>query len=141
MAGYDHVTLKRAQNLRREMTDTERILWAQLRGGRIEGYKFRRQQPIGPYIVDFVCQGARLVVEVDGSQHADSEHDARRDAFLDAKGYRVLRFWNNDVSSNMSGVIDTISLALDPSPTSTRPLRSQVCVSSPSRGEEGEIHV
>ncbi len=112
MAGYEPITLERAKAMRREPTDAERRLWSQLRGGRLAGAKFRRQQPIGPYIADFVCQTHRLIIEVDGSQHADSLHDIRRDAFLTGKGYRLLRFWNNEVLSNMAGVKEAIFAAV-----------------------------
>jgi very-short-patch-repair endonuclease len=111
--GYDEETLKRAKALRREMTQTERELWSCLRAGRLSGHKFRRQQPIGPYIADFVCQEARLVVELDGSQHIDSEHDRRRDAFLGSAGYRVLRFWNSDLAENRQGVLEEILAAVE----------------------------
>jgi very-short-patch-repair endonuclease len=98
----------RAKSMRTEMTDAERTLWMQLRAHRLDGLRFRRQTPIGQYIVDFVCHERRLVVELDGGQHADSQHDARRDRWLESKGYRVLRFWNSDVFQNRDGVLETI---------------------------------
>ena len=94
------------------MTPAERRLWRQLRQQQLAGYRFRRQCPIGPYIVDFVCLQRRLVIEVDGGQHNDSPADARRDALLRQCGFRVLRFWNNDVQSNIDGVVDVIARAL-----------------------------
>jgi very-short-patch-repair endonuclease len=96
------------------------------------GHKFRRQQPIGPFIADFVCQAARLIVELDGSQHLDSAHDQRRDAFLRSRGYRVLRFWNSDLQTNRVGVLEAIlAAASDPLP----PTAPQWAPPSPLKGE------
>ena len=86
--------------MRRAMTREETLLWKHLRGGAL-GVKFRRQHHIGPYIVDFACIPARLVVEVDGSQHAESSYDSRRDRYLRRRGFVVLRFWNEDVWENI----------------------------------------
>ncbi|MBJ7437690.1 MAG: endonuclease domain-containing protein [Sphingopyxis sp.] len=131
-AGYSQQTLQRAKALRRTLTDQEKKLWGALRDRRLGGFKFRKQQPIGPFIADFVCQERRLVVEVDGSQHADSARDAARDAFLNDKSYRVLRFWNNDVTGNLSGVLTAILAALsDPHP----PIAAQWAPPSPLKGE------
>jgi very-short-patch-repair endonuclease len=94
--------------MRSEMTDAERVLWMQLRAHRLDGLRFRRQTPIGRYIVDFVCHECRLIVELDGGQHADSPHDMTRDRWLESKGYRVLRFWNSDVFTNREGVLEAI---------------------------------
>ena len=105
-------SLERARKLRRDMTDAERALWRLLRDRRLEGWRFRRQEPIDHYIVDFVCFEARLVVEVDGGQHANSESDELRDAHLQAQGFRVLRFWNNEVLSNADYVYRAIVAAL-----------------------------
>jgi len=102
-----HPMTARARALRLNMTDAERLLWRRLRAEQL-GVKFRRQTPIGPYIVDFVCIPGSLVVEVDGGQHNGAESDLRRDAFLQRQGYTVLRFWNNDVLSNIEGVLVTI---------------------------------
>jgi very-short-patch-repair endonuclease len=102
-----------ARRLRRDATDAEKALWRYLRNRSAGGGKFRRQQPIGPYIVDFVCLNARLVIEVDGGQHAVTlAADTQRTAFLEKEGYRVLRFWNHDVLANPRGVYDTIERAL-----------------------------
>jgi very-short-patch-repair endonuclease len=99
-----HLT-KLAKQLRREMTDAERILWTHLRAKRLNNLKFRRQQPIGNYIVDFVCLEKRLIIEVDGGQHMeDEEADLKRTQWLNERGYRVIRFWNNEVLKNISGV-------------------------------------
>jgi len=100
---------ERARQLRRNSTDAERKLWAQLRNSQLDGCKFRRQQPIGFYVADFVCERVKLIVELDGGQHADAiEADARRTAYLNQRGYRVRRFWNIDVMSNVEGVVTDI---------------------------------
>jgi very-short-patch-repair endonuclease len=105
---------KRARALRRAMTDAERKLWYALRAHRFEGIGFRRQVPIGPYVADFASHAARLVVEVDGGQHASSAAtDTVRSDWLATRGYRVLRFWNNDVLSNLEGVLAEIGAAID----------------------------
>jgi len=103
-----------ARQLRKNMTDAERAMWRLLRQRQISGLRFRRQVPIDQYIVDFACLEARLVIEVDGGQHFESEADKRRDAYLHGQGFRVLRFWNNDVLSNPDGVhrVITETLAL-----------------------------
>ena len=116
MCGGPSLT-KRSQLLRRAMTEAERALWRELRYDRL-GCRFRRQHPIPPYIVDFACLEAKLVVEADGGQHADSR-DQQRDAYLRRQGWRILRFWNNDVLQNRVGVVLTIAAALagrDPPP-------------------------
>ena len=94
------------------MTDAERKLWFALRDRRFAGFKFRRQVPIGPFIADFVCFEARLVIEVDGGQHADSIQDQRRDRWFAANKFRVMRFWNNEVRSNLEGVMILLAEAL-----------------------------
>ena len=101
----------RARALRATMTDAERVLWRALRRKQLDAMRFRRQQPIGPYVADLYCAAARLVVEVDGGQHAEGA-DATRDAWLAALGYGVLRFWNNDVLGNIEGVIETIRVVV-----------------------------
>jgi very-short-patch-repair endonuclease len=104
-----------ARDLRRDMTEVERVLWHQLRQGQL-GWRFRRQHPIPPYVVDFACIEARLVVECDGGQHArEGEHEAR-DQRLRRQGWRVLRFWNNDILENRAGVLEVIATALGPPP-------------------------
>lgn len=84
------------------------------------GVRFRRQHPIGPYIVDFYCAKAKLVIEVDGGQHNGSKSDILRDAFLRKRGCRVLRFWNNEILKNLNGVLHQITLSLDPSPSQAK---------------------
>ena len=96
-----------ARQLRGTMSDAERRLWQQLRRRHVAGFRFRRQFPVGPYIVDFACLQGLLVIEVDGGQH-DGQIDASRDAFLRGQGFEVLRFWNNDVLRNTEGVCDVI---------------------------------
>jgi very-short-patch-repair endonuclease len=103
----------RAQTLRAASTEAERKLWYRLRDRRLGGTKFVRQAPVGPYYADFVCRACKLIVEVDGSQHADSAHDGKRDAILIALGYRVLRFWNADVLGSIEDVCETIVAAIE----------------------------
>ena len=95
-----------ARNLRRTPTDAEIRLWSRLRRKQLAGFRFRRQHPLGPYVVDFFCAAAKLIVEVDGRQHAN-DGDART-RWLEARGYRVIRFWNNEVLANTEGVLSTI---------------------------------
>lgn len=102
-----------ARSLRRRMTDAEQRLWYHLRARRLGGYKFRRQHVVGPYVVDFVCMEAMLVVEVDGGQHAEEvDRDAWRTRCLEDRGYRVLRFWNDDVLVKTGAVLERIERAL-----------------------------
>jgi very-short-patch-repair endonuclease len=129
-----------AKRLRRDQTEAERKLWSALRGRRLGAWKFKRQEQIGNYIVDFVCFGARLIVEADGSQHAESAADERRDAWLNAQGFRVLRFWNNEILTNFDGVLTAISAALPPLPNPS-PARGEGLISSPLEGEEGARRV
>ncbi len=105
---------ERARALRRQLTDAEQKLWSILRLRKLGGLKFRRQFPIGPYIADFVCLERRLVIEVDGGQHAVTakQEDAARTAWLQTQGFRVLRFWNNDVLGNPEGVRDAVCEAI-----------------------------
>jgi acyl-CoA thioester hydrolase len=99
----------RAQQLRSNSTDAERFLWSKLRNRNLVDAKFRRQFPIGDYVADFCCHEARLIVEVDGGQHAERKaHDDRRTWWLGQAGYRVIRFWNNEVLENLAGVLETI---------------------------------
>ena len=102
-----------ARHLRQSATDAERLLWRHLRLNRLSNFRFRRQRPIGPYVCDFACLKSRLIIELDGSQHAENAtYDAKRDAFLRANGFRVLRFWNADVLHRTDTVLDTIFEAL-----------------------------
>ena len=98
-----------ARSLRQHATDAERLLWKHLRGHRLAGYKFRRQMVIEPYIVDFVCLDAKLIVEADGGQHAEQVYDdAKRTAFLASLGYEVMRFWNHEILGDIDAVIGRI---------------------------------
>jgi very-short-patch-repair endonuclease len=113
-----------ARRLRRNSTIAEQRLWYRLRSRGLYGLKFVRQEPIGPYIVDFVCREHRLVVEVDGGQHCENLRDNLRDQWLRDNSYRVLRFWNNDVLENIEGVLESIANAIPhdgraPSPPSS----------------------
>jgi len=104
----------RARQLRRCLTDAEGKLWSHLRARQLRGIKFRRQQPLGPYTVDFCSLDPKLVIEVDGGQHAEEvERDAIRTAALEQMGYRVIRFWNNEVLQNIEGACQRIAEALD----------------------------
>ncbi len=103
-----------AQSLRNNATLAERYLWRHLSRRQLEGHKFSRQMPVGPFVCDFLCREARLVIEVDGGQHNDSRRDQSRTAYLNAEGYRVIRFWNNDVMGNVEGVVEAIRAELGP---------------------------
>jgi adenine-specific DNA-methyltransferase len=106
---------RQARTLRKRPTDAERALWRQVRWRQIDGYKFRRQHPIGPYIVDFVCLERNVIVEVDGGQHAVRvQQDAERTAWLERVGYRVVRFWDHEVLTELESVKEAIRLSLTP---------------------------
>ena len=100
----------RARDLRGQMTETEILVWRELRGRRFQGFKFRRQRPLGPYILDFVCLEAGLVIELDGGQHNDKQHanDQQRTAVIEQSGLKVIRFWNHDVLNQTTAVFETI---------------------------------
>jgi very-short-patch-repair endonuclease len=107
----------RARQLRKNPTDAERLLWQKLRLWQVDGCKFRRQQPLGPYIVDFVCLQKRLIVELDGGQHAQQkDYDKGRDGWLVGQGFLVLRFWNNDALKNIDGLMEVIAKELKSTP-------------------------
>ena len=115
----------RARNLRRQSTDAEKKLWWHLRHLPIERSHFRRQATIGPYYADFACHRSRIVIEIDGGQHADDRQaarDAKRTAHLNSRGYRVLRFWNNEVLTNVEGVMAVILATIDVTAQSPHPL-------------------
>jgi len=104
-----------ARGLRRKQTDAEKVLWARLRNKQVAGTKFRRQKPVGPYVVDFMSVERKLIVEIDGGQHnreAVVERDSKRTTWLTNEGYEVLRFWNNEVLENINGVLERIREAL-----------------------------
>jgi very-short-patch-repair endonuclease len=125
MAMSNEKILSNAKMLRTNQTDAEQRLWYHLRAHRFMDLKFKRQKPVGRYIVDFVCVERWLIIEIDGGQHAEQvEYDQRRDAWLRNQGYMVLRFWNNEVLQQLEGVLEqiclTITLSPGPSPTSGR---------------------
>jgi len=125
--------------MRHEPTDAERVLWQYLRHLAIGGSHFRRQATIGPYFADFACHTVRLIVELDGGQHNEAAgltRDAERTADLESRGYRVLRFWNNDVLRNVEGVMEMIAAAVRDSPPPPTPPRH---ASHGGRGEEGTV--
>jgi very-short-patch-repair endonuclease len=127
--------LERARRLRREMTPQERILWNELRDRRLQGAKFRKQMWLAGYVADFACPDARLVVEADGSQHAENvEYDADRERAFAHLGWCTLRFWNNEIIENLDGVLTVIANAL---PSPSRPASPTACP-SPLQGEGGE---
>jgi very-short-patch-repair endonuclease len=122
MPAFSRPDSQRARELRGQMTDAEIRLWMRLRGNQMVGHHFRRQVPIGPYVADFVCIKAHLVVEVDGSQHqTDISRDEERSAWLRARGFRVLRFWNNDVLQQTDSVLEKVRLTLIEGPTLPSP--------------------
>jgi very-short-patch-repair endonuclease len=115
MRGPDRKATSKTRTLRQNATDAETKLWFAVRDRRLAGFKFVRQKAIGRYVVDFLCRERNLVVEVDGGQHAESESDKVRDAYLASEGYRVMRFWNSDVLRNIDGVLQTILTSLNSS--------------------------
>ena len=126
------------------MTEAERLLWSRLRDRRLGGLKFRRQVPLGPYIVDFLCPEKRVIVEIDGGQHNLPDErcrDLERTRFLEAKGYKILRFWNNEVLGNLEGVLTVILAACQgqdrsPSPPPSPPAGARG-KGGPGRREHG----
>lgn len=115
-----HIT-NRSRSLRSTTTQAEEHLWRSLRNRRLGGFKFVRQAAVGAYFADFLCREARLVIEVDGSQHADNAADQRRDQALANLGYRVVRIWNNDISSNMNSVLEMLLFELGAAPHPSAP--------------------
>ncbi len=110
--------LNNAKTLRRNLTEAEQRLWYHLRAHRFMNYKFKRQKPIGRYIVDFICMEHRLIIELDGGQHSEQvAYDQQRDAWLRGQGYTILRFWNNDVMQQLEAVLEQIRCTLSPGPS------------------------
>jgi very-short-patch-repair endonuclease len=126
-----------ARRLRRNQTDAERVLWFRLRDRRLDGLKFKRQVPIDKYVVDFCCAEARLIIELDGGQHATRD-ETNRSAVLEAMGYLVLRFWNNDVLQNTDGVLEEILSAANRHPQEPP---HPVPLPSGERGRSGSTNV
>ncbi len=107
-----------AKHLRKQGTDAERLLWNRLRARQIHGLRFRRQEPIGQYIADFLCYEVKMVIEVDGGQHAgQKQYDEKRDHWMASQGFRVLRFWDHEVLTNINGVLEKIMVQIPPSPS------------------------
>ena len=122
------MTTARARRLRKDSTEAERAIWRRIRDRQLDGHKFRRQQPVGAFILDFVCLERKLVVELDGGQHAGQvSKDAERTAWLESQGFRVLRFWNHDVLRDIEVVAEAIRMAVLGPPPHPTPL--------PRRGE------
>ena len=125
--------LPHAKRMRHEPTEAEACLWRRLRAGRLRQYKFKRQQPMASYIVDFVCFEQKLVIEADGSQHLENSiYDEARNQWLQSQGFTVLRFWNDDILRDTDVVLDTILRALE---SKSRPLSRRSAPPSPTRGE------
>ena len=126
-------TRNRAKDLRRNLTEPERRLWYRLRANRL-GVKFQRQVVLAPYIADFVARAERLVIELDGDTHGDNEaYDAARTRALQARGYRVIRFTNADVMTNLDGALRAILIALDRDPESPHPLQGERQMRAPAK--------
>jgi very-short-patch-repair endonuclease len=125
--GKDQKRAERARSLRRALTRAELVLWTRIRGRRLGGFKFGREEPTDRYYVDFVCRERRLIIELDSGQLAESREDRHRDSALCALGYRVIRIWNNDVVENLDGVLQTLlsELKNGPSPRPSRRKRSE----------------
>ncbi|HOO82797.1 MAG TPA: ribosome maturation factor RimM [Alphaproteobacteria bacterium] len=122
-------TVKTARTLRKNQTDAEKLLWSKLRNRQFENLKFRRQHPVPPYVADFYCEDLKLIVEIDGGQHTP-EKDRERQKYIEDQGYKIIRFWNNDVLSNIDGVLEKLSLSI-PSPKPSpqgEGLTSRICV-------------
>jgi very-short-patch-repair endonuclease len=116
MRGLRLYETRRSRELRRDQSEAESQLWRQLRGRCPGGFKFVRQEPIGPYFADFTCRGQKLIVEIDGATHSTDDerrYDAKREEFLRERGYRIARFGNDEVYRNMEGVLETILAALE----------------------------
>jgi len=104
---------KNARLLRKNQTEVEQFLWKQLRNRQLFGHKFRRQLPIEPYIADFVCLELKLIIELDGGQHADQiDYDNQRSLYLEKRGFKIIRFWNNEVCENSEGVLEAIHMVI-----------------------------
>ena len=111
-----------AKQLRNNPTDAERLLWARLSRRQLDGYRFNRQMPVAGFVCDFMCREAQLIVELDGGQHdARADRDAFRTKLIEGEGYRLIRFWNNEVMSNIYGVLETIAAALRQGPPPAPP--------------------
>ena len=118
----DPRTQSRARKLRHQLTDSERCLWRYLRRHYLDGHRFRRQVPMGPYIADFACLDPALIIEVDGGQHQSEQgYDSARDAYLAQRGFRILRFWSNEVLAQTEAVLEVIRRTLQEEEAKKRP--------------------
>ena len=126
---------QKARQLREHSTDAEKLLWHHLRNRRLNGWKFRRQFPVGKYIVDFVCQELKLIIEIDGGQHADQiTYDLERTRILNSKRYQVVRYWNNEVLGNTTSVLESLTLTLARRRTAQRERELEYTPSPSGRG-------
>ncbi len=133
--GYSEKSVQKARALRQDATDAEKKLWYRIRNKKLCGHKFRRQQPVGKYIVDFICQEKKLVIELDGSQHAEqNEYDDERTKFLEDAGYKVIRFWNNEIFEDMESILETILYNLGTAPHDSSASLSGLASSAPPQG-------
>jgi very-short-patch-repair endonuclease len=129
-----------ARNLRKKSTEAEKLLWRHLRGKQLDGLKFRRQEPLGNYVVDFACFEKRVIIEVDGGHHAtEKERDNKRDIWLKEQGFKVLRFWDNEVLRNTSGVFEVIRENCSSPPPPAPPTRGGELRDHPIEGGESEF--
>ena len=135
-------TLQRAKALRTNQTDAEQRLWYHLRAQRFMGLKFKRQKPVGSYIVDFVCMERQLIIELDGGQHAEqATYDQQRDTWLRCQGYSVLRFWNNEVMQQLEGVLEQVRLTCSSSVAVSQAQTPSLPASLPQAGERRQTEV
>ena len=126
---------QKARELRNNSTDAEKLLWHYLRNRRLSGWKFRRQYPVGKYIVDFACSELKLIIEIDGGQHADQiTYDLERTRILNSKGYQVVRYWNNEVLGNTTSVLEALTLTLSRRRTAQRERELEYTPSPRGRG-------
>lgn len=125
----ERLATRKAKRLRKNLTEAESKLWRHIRLRQLGGFKFRRQHPVGPYVLDFACPEKKLAIEVDGGQHSEcADYDSRRSAYLETHGYKVLRFWNSDVLKNIAAVKEVIFEALygeGPPPPSSSPCKGE----------------
>ncbi len=132
---------QRARDLRKHQTEAEKLLWSRMRNRQLGGFKFRRQHPVPPYILDFYNEEYKIAIELDGDTHGHEKQikkDKERTTFLAKQGISVIRFWNNEVFQNLEGVLETILNHIEyPSPTSLTPLRGEAPLPSPPREREG----
>ena len=136
---------QRSRNLRKNQTDAEKLLWYHLRSRQMENTKFRRQHPVGGYIVDFICLEKRLIIEIDGGQHNEQvEYDAKRTRYLESLGYNVIRFWNHDVLQKKNVVLEyifNILAAPSPLPSPSREREKKTDLTNPKKESKKALHI